>query len=191
MAAHRQIEGGFEWQLDLPPAVVRAVLCAVCVDLSDRKSTRPSLWYLLWSTKVWTVAFTGEHFELWPLARNSGFHAVFGLPYGQLHPTKSGTRVTVQYACSPWKRSLARAVFGGGAAAFFLLIGLLMALSPSPPNVLGRYLWLSALLGSFISLMAFAVWVPEATKDEELRFLDEVFGAQLVQGQRDMAFARQ
>jgi hypothetical protein len=105
MAAHRQIDGVYQWELTLPPASAAALLSAVCVDLGSAKPHY--LAHLLWGPKSWTIRFDGSTFELRPLGRG-GIYTSLGIPCGMLVPTKAGSRIELRQNGDESQRQLLR-----------------------------------------------------------------------------------
>ena len=97
MAAHRQIDGVYQWELSIPPASAAALLSAVCVNLDDPNSHYVG--HLLLGPKTWQIRFSGNEFELQPLGHGSlrrSFDTIFGLPQGRIVATKAGCRVELR-----------------------------------------------------------------------------------------------
>lgn len=173
MASYRSVADAFEWHLALPPAGVRALLTAVCVDQTDEKHAQSTWGHLLWGPKSWTIRCNNQQFQILPLGRDRGFHAIFAPQLLKLADDKSGTRVTMEYSASSTKRRLISVVMGVAAAAFALVVATMVTASfPS------HWTWLAWSLRVAAPLwfgIGFSWFLPRATRNAPLEFLDGLF----------------
>jgi hypothetical protein len=95
MAAHRQVDGIYQWELSIPPASAAALLSAVCVDLDDPNSHYVG--HLLLGPKTWEVHFHGNEFELRPLGAGK-YHLIYGSVTGRIIDAKGGSRLELRLA---------------------------------------------------------------------------------------------
>lgn len=93
MAAHRQIDGAYQWELSIPPASAVALLSAVCVNLDDPNSHYVG--HLLLGPKAWQLRFDGWNFDLRPLGRGN-IYTIYGLTRGTIVPAKYGSRIELR-----------------------------------------------------------------------------------------------
>ena len=171
MAAYRQIEGGYQWELSVPPAHAAALLSAVCVNLDDPNSHYVG--HLLLGPKTWQIRFLGNEFELQPLGHRNlhrSLDAIFGLPKGRIVATKSGCRVELRRGDNRIER-LAIMVFG---VVFPAIMGPIVA-----SQVLSDFtIWTRATVATaFVAW--FTIWIlwltPWLAKIRYRDMLDELF----------------
>ena len=95
MAAHRQIDGVYQWELSIPPASAAALLSAVCVNLDDPNAHYVG--HVLLGPKTWQIRFFGNEFELRPLGPENHNFIYFRLKRGAIYSSKFGSRIVLQF----------------------------------------------------------------------------------------------
>ena len=175
MAAHRQIDGVYQWELSIPPDSAAALLRAVCVDLDDPNSHY--LGHVLLGPKTWQIRFMEAEFELRPLA-SGGLYLLVGTPRGLITATKSGSVVQLRLS------DRFREHFYIFAAA---AIGLSIAYTATVFALLAdRALWIRVTVSTALIAWSALAWLwllPRHPLWNYLSFLDDLFADYIVSGE--------
>ena len=168
VATYLKHEDAYEWQLDLPPHAVMALLQAVCVDVTAEDGKIRQIQHLLWGPKSWGVSVQGFSFVLVPLDRRT-WQRMFGNHHGTIDGDKAGSRVRVCFTSDPAERRKIHMLVS-------IVVSLIGVVGVTVAALNQLWIGVAGVLAA-CGWFAFALgWLmPAYARSEPVSFLDQVF----------------